>query len=582
MSVEQLLHAQVTAAPQTYLPVTLPAISLIQHTLGTETVQELPEAVGGDGNFVYRLNPHIWFQRLPWGFRLEGRTLHIDPDVPTGAEVLLRYEATDGQGTTAHRNFSVLTLDAEMQLSVVTNTNVEIGCEPVVVARATPINGRAPYVYTLRGGDGYFAVYDGDVVAAQNTPAGRYDLELEVTDGGAGDQQRTLPTIHITRSDEVCPVLEPLPEAGESLPIGTPQTTFTTFRGVNFDLQLASVDSSRYKLEGLPEGLSFNPETQRLSGVLEAAGDFHFTYHITSPEGKGATLDYTIVNQTPTDEQTRFSARYVHLRDEIQNLYDSEHPLEFDVSFMAIYKDSLQIQAEFVESGGATTVIRAWQPADRGSFSLRQRGGVSTVALDPAVVGELLNLLQEGRTGIFVFRIRTRLEPGTHESVFPSENIPSQALEAEFTRLDIQDHTRSQQLEPEGLSLERHHLANSSVGEDKLASQAVRSNTLAKDAVSTEKLDDFTVTPDDLDRVSSDNITPGTVGAEQIPDGSITAAKLAGVDLDATDLGRKINDPGQFHSPLRRPRGGRRELKGWQPARQRPSHVCCCERQATG
>ena len=242
-------------------------------------------------------------------------------------------------------------------------------------------------------------------------------------------------------------------------------------------------------------------------------------------------MQYNIVNQAPTDDLTRFRARYVHLQEEIQNLYDSEHPLEFDVSFMAIYKNSLQIQAVFVESGGATTVIREWQTADRGSFALRQTGGASIVAVDPRVIGDLLDIIQRGSTGIFVFNIRTQLQPGEHEAVFPTDNIPSQALEAEFTRLDIQDRTKRQRVELENLSIENNHIAGDSVGTDQLAEQAVRQQAIAHKAVREEHIEDLSVSQDKLTDIGSDSIESRSLEAAQFADGAITKSKLSGAML---------------------------------------------------
>ena len=526
VTAEQLLRVNVTAAPLTYLPVTLPSISLILHDLGTEQTVTLPEAAGGDGHFAYRMVREDG-STFPWGYKLRGRQLTIDADIPVG-EVRFLYQATDGQGTTTSVPFRVLSVDKELLASAVTTSPVEIGCEPVIVSRITPSDGVAPYSYEIRGGEGHFAVYDGDVIASKDTPAGRYDLEVEVTDAGAGDVDLTLRTIVVTRSAEACPILEPLPEAGDTLVIPDLQTNFTTFAGVAFDLQLAQVAGARYKLERLPEGLSFDQATQVLSGTLQAPGDYSFAYIVTDEEGKRAVVEYDIVNQTPLDEQTRFSARYVHLQREIQSLYDSELPLEFDVSFMAIYKNSVQVQAQFVESGGKTVTLVDWQTANRGNFALRQTGGVSTVSLDPRVVGELLNLLQEGRSGIFVFNIRTRLEPGEHAAVFPSDNIPSQALEDEFTRLDIQDHSKAQQLEPGELVAERQHIANEAVGTDQLAEQAVRQQSLAHAAVKEEHIEDLSITAAKLDGITSDSIESTSVDAGEIADGAITKDKLSG------------------------------------------------------
>ena len=263
ISVENELRARVTRAPLTYLPVTLPGIELILHNLGTPQTVPMPAAAGGDGDFVYRIVKQDG-SRFPWGYRLDGQNLIIDPDIPVG-EVRFLYQATDGQGTTTSVPFRVLSVDQELIAAAVTTTPVEIGCEPVIVSRITPQHGVAPYSYRIRGGEGHFAVYDGDVIASKDTPAGHYDLEVEVTDASAGDVDLTLRTVVVTRSAEVCPMLEPLPRAADTLELGELQTTFTTFNRVPFNLQLASTDGARYRVENLPTGLSFNPETQRLT-----------------------------------------------------------------------------------------------------------------------------------------------------------------------------------------------------------------------------------------------------------------------------------------------------------------------------
>ena len=518
------------AQPQPSAP-QLPALSTIILRYGARRTIVLPEAVGGAGDFWYQLYATDGrFLQAGTVWDESTRTLRLQ-GVILGDE-RYTYRAIDAQGNVATRTFSVITSPDALQVSSTGGGQLSIGCEPVVVGTLDIRGGVPPYNFQIDdGGHQDFSVVGNQIIAGADTVAGNRNVDITVRDAGEGEQTVQL-ALNISRAVEYaqCARLQAQAGAGESLQLPQNIINLITYEGIPFNVQLAQGQNGTapyaYRLDGLPSDLRFDPDTQKLSGTLEDAGVYGFDYSISDAEGKSFRIQYTLENRRVEDFTTRFDASFVYAPEEIEDLYDAKDPLNLDISFMVRYKDSIQCKVSFVEFGGETTVLNDWSTERGGFFALTQRGSAINLLLDSQVVGTLIDMIQAGKTGVFVIEVRSFLKPGEHFAEFSSGNLPAQAIQDEFSRLDIQDHSKERLLQANAQNVTTVQLQDEAVEANKLANASVFSRHLVAGAVSSEDIQDGSVDEKHLGTLDTKAIANRGVNKEKIASGAVQAKHL--------------------------------------------------------
>ena len=331
-------------------------------------------------------------------------------------------------------------------------------------------------------------------------------------------------------TSNACELKRAFAGAGESLQLPENNIKLITYEGIPFNIKLTEGANGTapytYRVDNLPRGLRFDPLTQRLTGTLEHNGNYAFTYGILDAEGKSFVIEYTIENRKIESTTTRFNASFVYTPDEVRDLFDADDPLTLDVSFMVRYRDSFQLKVEFVEFGGEAVTIRDWQKATGGSFTTTTRGSAVNLLVDSNVLGELFDLIQAGRTGVFVISVRAHLVPGDYEAEFSSGNMPVRAIQDEFSRLDIQDHSKERIIETNARDVGTAQLQDEAVTAEKLSEHAVYARHLTADAVTKDKIADGSVDEKHLRGVNTAAIANRDVDAAKIASGTVEAKHL--------------------------------------------------------
>ncbi|TBU90035.1 putative Ig domain-containing protein [Phytopseudomonas dryadis] len=129
-------------------------------------------------------------------------------------------------------------------------------------------------------------------IAGTPTAAGEIVLTLKVTDPAGASAERNL-TLSVAEAaaENSAPVTGDgdyaLAEAsaGEAYSVTLPETLFSDADG----------DTLAWSVEGLPEGLNFDPATRSIAGTPTAAGEIVLTLKVTDPAGASAERSLTLV-----------------------------------------------------------------------------------------------------------------------------------------------------------------------------------------------------------------------------------------------------------------------------------------------
>lgn len=233
---------------------------------------------------------------LPDGLSFDPATRTISGTPTTVQSATITITVTDGAGGTATR-----TVPLEI---VPPNQPPEAGTDPYAPPTAT---AGVDYETTLpadlfsdpEGDPLTWAVtdlpdglsFDPETRTISGTPPtdGTFDITVTVTDAVSGGE--TARTISLT-VDPNAP-----PEAGPSAYTPPPATVGEAYRStLPADLFVDPDDAVlSWQVDGLPEGLSFDPQTRTLSGTPTGEGTVEITVTATSPNGASVSRTFTLV-----------------------------------------------------------------------------------------------------------------------------------------------------------------------------------------------------------------------------------------------------------------------------------------------
>lgn len=114
--------------------------------------------------------------------------------------------------------------------------------------------------------------------------------------GGADTTSGLSIEAHVTVVNSAPLAVEPVP----ALPSGTPGADYSVTLPVGM-FRDADGEPLVWSVEGLPEGLSFDPETLTIGGATAVAGGHIVTVTVTDPHGASASLSLTLAIVAPTD-----------------------------------------------------------------------------------------------------------------------------------------------------------------------------------------------------------------------------------------------------------------------------------------
>ena len=240
----------------------------------------LPEAVGGNAPLTHAL---IGLP-APLSFDAASRTVSGTPTSKTA--YMLTYTATDNDGDKAEATFTLTIEDdtAPMLPSVSNETGVENLALSLILPAA--MSGNAPLTYGLTGLPGTLS-FDAASRTVNGTP-GTGDLDdhtltYTVTDADGDEDSESFT---LTVEDDT----EPTVTAGDRTAVPGTALDVTLPEGSGGNAPLS------YALTGLPDTLSFDAATRKLSGTpgTDDVGEHELTYTVTDRDGDTAKATFTL------------------------------------------------------------------------------------------------------------------------------------------------------------------------------------------------------------------------------------------------------------------------------------------------
>ncbi|WP_231427482.1 putative Ig domain-containing protein [Pedobacter sp. Leaf250] len=257
-------------------PFILPPATLANGTTGISYIpQTIPSAVGGTGPYTYSATG------LPPGLTFTPGTRVIAGTPSLAGNYPVSVTATDADGKTVTTIYSITVLDPlALPQTILADGNEKVNYPPQTILPATGGSGSYTYVASnLPAG----ITFDASTRVISGTPAqaGNYSILVTVTDDGGRTANRSY-------SLKVIGALN-LPSA--TLADGT---VGTTYPAITLPAVSGGTQPYIYTATGLPQGITFNPNTREISGTPEVGGTYGISLTATDAANNSATTTYTL------------------------------------------------------------------------------------------------------------------------------------------------------------------------------------------------------------------------------------------------------------------------------------------------
>ena len=281
----------------------------------------------------------------------------------------------------------------------------------------------------------------------------------------------------------------------------------------------------KYSVTGLPEGVTYDPETHSLRGYTAVPGVYRFVVQaFDSAAGVSSPpVEMTLTITEATAISTPLSLLRVYSQETIKDLRDRTLALQLDITGMRIYKQEATIEITFQDVDRGEQVVQPKANIFTGKFSVQKEGGRTYIYIAPESIRAMFEQVRKEARGVWNMKIDSTLEPLKHRAAFPFDNISTTDVEQEFLRLDIQDQTKlldnkEHPFRPAADSVRPRHLKSRSVQERHIFNGAVTFRNFNTSSVRERHIQDGAVTRNKV----------GVLVDESIKQGSITTPKLGG------------------------------------------------------
>ena len=289
----------------------------------------------------------------------------------------------------------------------------------------------------------------------------------------------------------------------------------------------------KYSVTGLPDGITYDPETHSLRGYTAVPGVYRFVVQaFDSATGVSSPpVEMTLTITEATAISTPLSLLRVYSQETIQDLRDRTLALQLDITGMRIYKQEATIEITFQDVDRGEQVVQPKTSIFTGKFSVQKEGGRTYIYIAPESIRAMFEQVRTEARGVWNIKIDSTLEPLKHRTVFPHDNISATDVEQEFLRLDIQDQTKlldnkEHPFRPTTNSVRPRHMKARSVQERHIFNGAVTFRNFATSSVRERHIQDGSVTRNKLGVLVDESIKQGAVTTDKLA-GSIAAGKLA-------------------------------------------------------
>ena len=259
-----------------------------EYTVGETIDVTLPDVRGGTTPLTYDLSP----ADLPDGLSFDDSTRRLS-GTPTAvsSRMSYTYTVTDGDGRVDMLSFDITVSAADPVFSEqsIPDQEYTVG-ETIDVTLPDVRGGTTPLTYDLSPADLPDGLsFDDSTRRLSGTPtavSSRMSYAYTVTDG---DGRVDMLSFDITVS-AADPVFSEQSIPDQEYTVGQPIDELTLPEAVGGTVPLAYTLSP-----ALPDGLSFNLSTRRLSGTPTAvSSETRYTYTVTDSDGRSAMLSFTI------------------------------------------------------------------------------------------------------------------------------------------------------------------------------------------------------------------------------------------------------------------------------------------------
>ena len=269
---------------------------VLRHQTGEQISHVLPEASGGVGDKTYSVSG------LPLGLAFAPSSRRLTGAIALTGRYPFNYTATDTIGGAATIPVTVIITDESdltPEFPSATRTYEYDTNESIsqVLLAATGGNGTLGYTVSSLPSQ---LTYDPTSrrITGTFTTAGRRSFTYTVTDAD-GDQDSMTIFVDISTPPPPPPPLPP--DLRPEFPSETRTYEYDTDESISQVLPAASGGDSplTYSVSGLPSGLSFDPQTRRITGTFATAGSRSFTYTVTDADGDHDTMAISVDISTP-------------------------------------------------------------------------------------------------------------------------------------------------------------------------------------------------------------------------------------------------------------------------------------------
>ncbi|PNZ26348.1 YSIRK signal domain/LPXTG anchor domain surface protein, partial [Staphylococcus petrasii] len=192
---------------------------------------------------------------------------------------------TDADGNEATTSFTITVEDttAPVVTPIAGQTKeVNTAIDPIVI-EATDNSGQAVTNKVSGLPAGVTFNPDTNTISGTPTKVGSYPITVTTTDAD-GNEATTSFTIKV--EDTTAPVVTPI--AGQTKEVNT------AIDPIKIDATDNSGEAVRNKVSGLPAGVTFNPDTNTISGTPSKVGSYPITVTTIDADGNEATTSFTI------------------------------------------------------------------------------------------------------------------------------------------------------------------------------------------------------------------------------------------------------------------------------------------------